>query len=123
MLLFIVLITVANGLAEQVVSPIITGKGLQMSATLVFLSFMLWGGILGGSPFDDGPHHGAAQNGIEWSRTHASGVGHDQAGHRPELDVGAAKSLGEQLVDAGAWRIRERVEGVHRGSGNRSQSV
>jgi predicted PurR-regulated permease PerM len=51
MLLFIVLITVANGLAEQVVSPIITGRGLQMSATLVFLSFMLWGEILGGSGY------------------------------------------------------------------------
>lgn len=51
MLLFILLITVANGLAEQVVSPIITGKGLQMSATLVFVSFMLWGDILGGSGY------------------------------------------------------------------------
>jgi len=51
MLLFIVLITVVNGLAENVVSPIITGKGLQMSATLVFLSFMLWGEILGGTGY------------------------------------------------------------------------
>ena len=51
------------------------------------------------------------------------GLGHDEAWHRPELDVRAAKGLGEQLVDAGAWRIRERVEGVHRGSWNRSQSV
>jgi len=51
MLLFIVLISVANGLAENVVSPLITRKGLKMSATLVFLSFMFWGNIFGGAGF------------------------------------------------------------------------
>lgn len=51
MLLFILLVIIVNGLAEQVLSPLITGRGLRISPTLVFLSFMLWGFILGGPGF------------------------------------------------------------------------
>lgn len=44
---FVLLCIVINGLAEQVVSPLITGKGLSISPALIFISFMFWGWFLG----------------------------------------------------------------------------
>jgi AI-2 transport protein TqsA len=44
---FALLCIIINGLAEQVVSPLITGKGLSISPVLIFVSFIFWGWILG----------------------------------------------------------------------------
>ena len=44
---FIILCVIINGLAEQVVSPIITGRGLSISPFLIFVSFIFWGWLLG----------------------------------------------------------------------------
>jgi predicted PurR-regulated permease PerM len=49
--LFVFLSTVVNWLAEQVVSPLITGKGLRISPVVVFLSSIMWGYVLGGIGF------------------------------------------------------------------------
>jgi len=47
-LLVILLSIVINGLAENIVSPLVMGKGLSISPTVVFLSFVFWMFILGG---------------------------------------------------------------------------
>lgn len=47
-LLVILLAIVINGLVENVVSPLVMGKGLAVSPTVVFLSFIFWMFILGG---------------------------------------------------------------------------
>ena len=44
-----VLAIVINGISENVVSPMIMGKGLSISPTVVFLSFLFWMAVLGGS--------------------------------------------------------------------------
>lgn len=44
-----VLAIVINGVSENVVSPMIMGKGLSISPTVVFLSFLFWMAVLGGS--------------------------------------------------------------------------
>jgi predicted PurR-regulated permease PerM len=48
---FVLLSTVVNWLAEQVVAPLVTGKGLRISPVVVFLSSIMWGYILGGIGF------------------------------------------------------------------------
>jgi AI-2 transport protein TqsA len=45
--IFIILCIIINGIAEQVVSPIVTGKGLSISPFLIFVSFIFWGWLLG----------------------------------------------------------------------------
>ena len=45
--IFVVLCVIINGLAEQVVSPIVTGRGLSISPFLIFISFIFWGWYLG----------------------------------------------------------------------------
>jgi len=45
--IFVVFCIVINGLAEQVVSPIVTGRGLSISPMLIFVSFIFWGWYLG----------------------------------------------------------------------------
>ena len=47
--LIIVLTVIVNGAAENIVSPIIMGKGLSVSPTVVFLSFLLWMWLMGAS--------------------------------------------------------------------------
>jgi AI-2 transport protein TqsA len=47
-LLFIVGVVVVNIVAENVLSPMLMGRGLDLSPTVVFLSFMLWAWVLGG---------------------------------------------------------------------------
>ncbi len=47
-LIILVLTIVINSLAENVVSPLVMGKGLSVSPTVVFLSFVIWMNILGG---------------------------------------------------------------------------
>ncbi len=44
---FVVLCLIMNGLAEQVLSPVITGRGLSISPILIFVSFIFWGWLLG----------------------------------------------------------------------------
>jgi AI-2 transport protein TqsA len=39
---------VINVLAENVLSPMMMGRGLNLSPTVVFLSFILWAWVLGG---------------------------------------------------------------------------
>jgi predicted PurR-regulated permease PerM len=39
---------VINVLAENVLSPMIMGRGLNISPTIVFLSFIIWAWLLGG---------------------------------------------------------------------------
>ena len=45
----IVLAMVINGASENIVAPMVMGKGLSVSPTVVFLSFLFWMFILGGS--------------------------------------------------------------------------
>jgi AI-2 transport protein TqsA len=45
--IFVVACVVINGIAEQVVSPIVTGRGLSVSPFLIFVSFIFWGWYLG----------------------------------------------------------------------------
>jgi AI-2 transport protein TqsA len=45
--IFIVICLIMNGLAEQVLSPVITGRGLSISPVLIFVSFIFWGWLLG----------------------------------------------------------------------------
>jgi len=47
-LLFIVGVIVVNIVAENVLSPMLMGRGLNLSPTVVFLSFILWAWVLGG---------------------------------------------------------------------------
>jgi AI-2 transport protein TqsA len=47
-LLFIVGVIVINIVAENVLSPMLMGRGLNLSPSVVFLSFMLWVWVLGG---------------------------------------------------------------------------
>src|SRR5215216_7414202 len=47
-LIFIVGVIVINVVAENVLSPMLMGRGLNLSPTVVFLSFILWAWILGG---------------------------------------------------------------------------
>lgn len=47
-LLIILLTIVINSLTENVVQPLVMGKGLSISPTVVFLSFVFWLYILGG---------------------------------------------------------------------------
>ncbi len=44
-----VLAMVINGATENIVAPMVMGKGLSVSPTVVFLSFIFWMFILGGS--------------------------------------------------------------------------
>jgi len=44
----IVAVVVVNVLAENVLSPVLMGRGLDLSATVVFLSFVFWAWLLGG---------------------------------------------------------------------------
>jgi AI-2 transport protein TqsA len=46
--LVIVGVAVVNVLAENVLSPMLMGRGLDLSPTVVFLSFILWAWVLGG---------------------------------------------------------------------------
>jgi AI-2 transport protein TqsA len=41
-------VVVINVLAENVLSPMMMGRGLNLSPTIVFLSFILWAWVLGG---------------------------------------------------------------------------
>jgi AI-2 transport protein TqsA len=41
-------VVVINVLAENVLSPMMMGRGLNVSPTVVFLSFILWAWVLGG---------------------------------------------------------------------------
>ena len=41
-------VTVINVLAENVLSPMMMGRGLNISPTIVFLSFIVWAWLLGG---------------------------------------------------------------------------
>ena len=45
--IFAAICLVVNGLAEQVISPIVTGRGLSISPALIFISFIFWGWFLG----------------------------------------------------------------------------
>ena len=45
----IVLMVVINSITENIVAPMIMGKGLSISPTVVFLSFIFWMFILGGA--------------------------------------------------------------------------
>ena len=45
----IVLAMLINGAAENIVSPMVMGKGLSISPSVTFLSFIFWMFILGGS--------------------------------------------------------------------------
>jgi predicted PurR-regulated permease PerM len=47
--IIIVLAMVINALSENIVAPMVMGKGLSVSPTVVFLSFIFWMFILGGS--------------------------------------------------------------------------
>ena len=44
----IVAVIVVNILAENVLSPTLMGRGLNLSPTVVFLSFVFWAWLLGG---------------------------------------------------------------------------
>jgi len=44
----IVGVIVINILAENVLSPMLMGRGLNISPTIVFLSFVFWAWLLGG---------------------------------------------------------------------------
>jgi AI-2 transport protein TqsA len=44
----IVAVVVINVLAENVLSPVLMGRGLELSPTVVFLSFIFWAWLLGG---------------------------------------------------------------------------
>jgi AI-2 transport protein TqsA len=46
--LVIVGVVVVNVVAENVLSPMLMGRGLNLSPTVVFLSFILWAWVLGG---------------------------------------------------------------------------
>ena len=48
-LIIIVLALVINSLSENIVAPMVMGKGLSISPTVVFLSFIFWMFILGGA--------------------------------------------------------------------------
>ena len=45
--IFVIICIVVNGMAEQILSPVITGKGLSISPVLIFISFLFWGWLLG----------------------------------------------------------------------------
>ncbi len=47
LVVFLIMCIIVNGLAEQVVSPLVTGKGLSISPALIFISFIFWGWYLG----------------------------------------------------------------------------
>jgi predicted PurR-regulated permease PerM len=47
-LLVILGVVVINVLAENVLSPMMMGRGLNLSPTVVFLSFIIWAWLLGG---------------------------------------------------------------------------
>ena len=47
-LLVVAGVTVINVLAENLLSPMMMGRGLNLSPTVVFLSFILWAWLLGG---------------------------------------------------------------------------
>ena|SRR5215203_1676386 len=47
-LLVIAGVIVINVLAENVLSPLMMGRGLNLSPTIVFLSFIIWAWLLGG---------------------------------------------------------------------------
>jgi AI-2 transport protein TqsA len=47
-IIVIVAVVVVNVLAENVLSPVLMGRGLDLSATVVFLSFIFWAWLLGG---------------------------------------------------------------------------
>jgi predicted PurR-regulated permease PerM len=41
-------IVLVNVLAENVLSPVLMGRGLSLSPTVVFISFVFWAWLLGG---------------------------------------------------------------------------
>jgi predicted PurR-regulated permease PerM len=45
----ILLMVVINAISENIVAPLVMGRGLSISPTVVFLSFLFWMFILGGS--------------------------------------------------------------------------
>jgi AI-2 transport protein TqsA len=47
-IIVIVAVVVINVLAENVLSPVLMGRGLELSPTVVFLSFIFWAWLLGG---------------------------------------------------------------------------
>jgi len=47
-IIVIVAVVVINVLAENVLSPVLMGRGLELSPTIVFLSFIFWAWLLGG---------------------------------------------------------------------------
>lgn len=47
-ILVVVAVVVVNILAENVLSPVLMGRGLDLSPTVVFLSFIFWAWLLGG---------------------------------------------------------------------------
>jgi AI-2 transport protein TqsA len=47
-IIVIVAVVVINVLAENVLSPVLMGRGLDLSPTVVFLSFVFWAWLLGG---------------------------------------------------------------------------
>ena len=48
LIVMIVGVVVINVLAENVLSPVLMGRGLNISPTIVFLSFIFWAWLLGG---------------------------------------------------------------------------
>ena len=46
-IIVIVAVVVVNVLAENVLSPVLMGRGLELSPTVVFLSFVFWAWLLG----------------------------------------------------------------------------
>jgi AI-2 transport protein TqsA len=47
-IIVIVAVVIINVLAENVLSPVLMGRGLELSPTVVFLSFIFWAWLLGG---------------------------------------------------------------------------
>jgi len=57
-LVVIVGVTLINIVAENVLSPMLMGRGLNLSPTVVFLAFILWAWVLGGpGAFPGRAHH------------------------------------------------------------------
>jgi predicted PurR-regulated permease PerM len=48
-IIVVLLMVVINAISENIVAPLVMGRGLSISPTVVFLSFLFWMFILGGS--------------------------------------------------------------------------
>jgi AI-2 transport protein TqsA len=48
-IIVVLLMVVINSISENIVAPLVMGRGLSISPTVVFLSFLFWMFILGGS--------------------------------------------------------------------------